>query len=139
MGFMDKLKPLGLLLLRCALALIFIHSGYLKYMHGIAVTKSYMAGLGLPSYVAYIATGLELGGGALLLMGLLTRPVALLLAGEMVVALWKSDLVHGISAVQEYQFAVICGAACFALVTTGAGSASLDAMLFGGRGAKPRG
>jgi putative oxidoreductase len=138
MNFMDKLRPLGLLLLRCALALIFIHSGYLKYMHGITATKGYMESLGLPSYVAYVAIGLELGGGILLLMGLLTRPVALLLAGEMVVALWKSDLVHGISAIQDYQFAAICGAACFALVTTGAGGASLDALLFGGRGAKPK-
>lgn len=133
MGFMDRLKPLGLLLLRGALALIFIHSGYLKYTHGIASTQSYMLSLGIPGYVAYIATWLELGGGVLLLLGLLTRPVAFFLTCEMVVALWKSDLAHGISAVQNYQFAVICGAACFALVTLGAGSASLDALLFRGK------
>ncbi len=137
MNFFDKLRPLGLLLLRCALALIFIYSGYQKYARGIEDVKTYMTGLGLPAYFAYIAIGLELGGGVLLLAWLATRPVALLLAGEMVVALWKSDLVHGITAVREYEFAVICGAACFALVTIGAGSVSLDAMLFGGRsGAK---
>jgi putative oxidoreductase len=133
-NFMDKLRPLGLLLLRCALALIFIYVGYQKYAHGTAGVKAYMSGLGLPAYFAYIAIGLEIGGGVLLLAGLATRPVALLLAGEMVIAIWKAHMAQGITAVPQYQFAMICGAACFALATTGAGSASLDAMLFGGRG-----
>jgi putative oxidoreductase len=138
MGFMDKLRPLGLLLLRCALALIFIWHGYQKYTSGISGVKNYMSGMGLPAYFAYIAIGLEIGGGVLLLAGLATRPVALLLAGEMVVAILKAHMAHGVTAVPQYEFAMICGAACFALVTTGAGSASLDAMMFGGRGAKPK-
>ena len=131
MNFMDRLKPVGLLLLRCALAVVFIYHGYQKYTYGIAAVKAYMTGMGLPSYFAFISIGLEIGGGALLLAGLATRPIAILLAGEMVVAIAKAHLGHGITAVPQYEFAMVCGAACFALATMGAGSASLDAMLFG--------
>jgi putative oxidoreductase len=139
-NFLDRVRPLGLLLLRCALALIFIYNGYQKYVHGIAGVQAYMTGMGLPTFFAYVAIALELGGGVLLLAGLATRPVAILLAGEMVVAVWKAHMGHGISAVPQYEFAMITGAACFALATTGAGSASLDAMLFGRRSvAKQRG
>jgi putative oxidoreductase len=73
MGFMEKLKPLGLLLLRWALAVIFIHSGYLKYTNGIPAVKAYMTSLGLPPYIAYVAIAVELGGGILLALGLATR------------------------------------------------------------------
>ncbi|MFZ0820819.1 MAG: DoxX family protein [Candidatus Acidiferrales bacterium] len=136
---MDRLKPLGLLLLRCALAVIFIWHGYQKYAHGTEGVKAYMSSTGLPSYFAYIAIGLEIGGGVLLLAGLATRPIAILLAGEMVIAIWKAHMGGGIAAVSQYEFAMICGAACFALATTGAGSASLDAMMFGRRsGAKAK-
>ena len=39
----------------------------------------------------YAAGGLELFGGALVMIGLFTRPVAFLLAGQMAIAYW---LVH---------------------------------------------
>jgi putative oxidoreductase len=134
MGFLDKLRPLGLLVLRCALATIFIFHGYQKYTYGIAAVKAYMTSIGLPPWFAFLAIGLELGGGVLLLAGLATRPVALLLFGEMVVAIYSSDLRHGIKAVPSYEFAMITGAACLALATVGAGSISIDGLLFGRRG-----
>jgi putative oxidoreductase len=134
MNFMDKLRPVGLLVLRCALAVIFIFHGYQKYTYGIPAVKAYMTGLGLPPFCAYLAIGLELGGGVLLLAGLATRPVALLLFGEMVVAVYSAHMGHGIKAVPQYEFAMITGAACLALATVGAGSASIDGLLFGGRG-----
>ncbi len=133
MDFLDRLRPLGLLLLRCALTLIFLYHGYLKYSHGIEGVKAYMTGLGNPAFFAYVAIGLELGGGVLLLVGLATRPVALLLAGEMIIAVYTAHMGHGIKAVPQYEFAMITGAACFALATFGAGSISLDALLFGRR------
>ncbi len=139
MDFLDRVRPFGLLVLRCALALIFIYHGYDKYSYGIAAVKAYMTGLGLPAFCAYLAIGLELGGGALLLLGLLTRPVAILFFGEMVVAVYSAHMGHGIKAVPQYEFAMITGAACLALATTGAGSASLDAMLFGRRGGGRKG
>jgi putative oxidoreductase len=131
-SFLDKLRPLSLLLLRCMLGFLFIHYGYPKIAHGITGTERYMAGLGLPSYFAYISVALEVGGGALLILGLATRPVALLLTIEMCVAMWKVDLTHGWGAVDDYRFTLAMGVAAFALATFGAGSISLDSAFFGG-------
>ena len=96
-----------------------------------------MVGVGLPAYFAYIAVALEIGGGVLLALGLATRPVALLLAIEMGVAIWKVHLVNGIKAVPEYQFALALGAAALALASFGAGSISLDHAFFA-RSSTPR-
>jgi putative oxidoreductase len=135
--FLDRLRPFTLLVLRLTLALLFIYYGYPKIAHGISGTEQYMVSLGLPSYFAYISVTLEVGGGALLALGLATRPVALLLAIEMIVAMWKVDMVHGVKAVPEYQFALTMFAATFALASFGAGTLSLDHAFFG-RSSKPR-
>jgi len=79
---------------------------------------------------------LETFGGALLIAGLFTRPAALLLAGEMAVAIWKVHSLHGIMAVKDYEFPLSLFAACFALATVGAGIASLDHAIFGEGGKK---
>jgi len=119
------------------LALLFIYHGYPKIEHGIAGAEQYMVSLGLPAYFAYIAVALEIGGGVLLILGLFTRPVALLLAIEMGMAMWRVDMVHGVRAVPEYQFALALGASALALASFGAGTISMDHAFFGGRG-KPR-
>jgi putative oxidoreductase len=137
MDFLDKLRPFTLLVLRCMLALLFIYHGYPKIEHGIAGTEQYMVSVGLPSYFAYISVALEVGGGVLLVLGLATRPVALLLAIEMGIAMWKVDLTHGVRAVPDYQFPLALGAAALALASFGAGSFSLDHAFFG-RSSKPR-
>lgn len=137
MEFLDKLRPVTLLILRCTLALIFINSGYAKIAHGIAPTERYMTGLGLPAYFAYIAVAVELGGGVLLALGLGTRIVALLMTIQMAIAIWKVDGVNGIRAIQEYQFTLLVCVAALALVSFGAGRLSLDYAFFGG-GSRPR-
>lgn len=139
MGFLDKLRPLTLLVLRCTLGLIFLYHGYPKIAHGIGGTTKYLAELGLPSphYLAYLLVALELGGGALLILGLATRPVALLFTIEMCVALWKVHLANGIMDVHEYEFALLVGAAALALASFGPGSLSLDHTFFSG-GSRPK-
>jgi putative oxidoreductase len=132
-NFMDKLRPLSLLMLRCMLGFLYIHYGYPKIEHGISGAEAYMVSVGLPYYFAFISVALEVGGGALLILGLATRPVALLFAIEMGVAMWKVDLAHGWSAVPDYQFALAMGVAAFALATFGAGQFSLDAAFFSSR------
>jgi len=81
---------------------------------------------------------LECVGGGLLLLGLFTRPAALLLAMEMLIAIWKVKLVHGVFAVNEYQFELALAAACAALATVGAGSLSVDHVMLGESGSKRR-
>jgi uncharacterized membrane protein YphA (DoxX/SURF4 family) len=47
-------------------------------------------------------------------------------------------LVHGVFAVNEYQFELALAAACIALATVGAGSLSVDHVMLGDAGPKRR-
>ncbi|MGR9183311.1 DoxX family protein [Rhizobium leguminosarum] len=74
-------RPYGLAALRIITALLFIEHGTMKLF---AFPAAQMAGP-LPPLMLFAAL-LELIGGILILVGLLTRPIAFLLAGEMAVA-----------------------------------------------------
>jgi putative oxidoreductase len=92
----------------------------------------------LPGYLVGVAGVLETFGGLLFFVGLFTRPVAILLAAEMVIAIWKVKAVHGALVVKDYEFEMILCAACLALATTGAGMISLDALALGESEPKPK-
>jgi putative oxidoreductase len=138
MKTLSSLQPLGLLLLRVALGIIFITHGYPKLAHGAGMQRFFIEH-GLPGYFQYVAGVLELFGGGLLLLGLFTRGAALLLAIEMGVAIWKVHGSRGILAVHEYEFPLVMAMGCLALATIGAGIISVDHPLFGNGGAKSRG
>jgi putative oxidoreductase len=134
---LNALQPIGLLVLRLALGIIFIWHGYPKLtqpngMHGFFVQHS------LPGYFVTVAGVLEVFGGGLLILGFLTRIAALLLAIEMAVAIWKVHSTGGYLALHNYEFPLVLAAACFALATVGAGRASVDYVLYeSGRGPRP--
>jgi putative oxidoreductase len=132
MKSLNALQPLGLLALRIALGIIFFTHGYPKLAHLGAGMQGFFVQHGLPGYFVYISGALEVFGGALLVLGLFTRPAALLLAIEMGVAIWKVHSVKGYLAVHEYEFPLALLTACFALATVGAGKISLDQPLFEG-------
>ncbi len=131
MDFLEKLKPLSLLLLRCALGIIFIFHGFPKLFGQTANWLQAFTRMGFPSYFAYISGTLEFFGGCLLIAGLFTRVVGLLLAVEMAVALWRVHLAQGIYAVKNYEFPLALCVAAFTLATVGAGMISLDHPIFG--------
>ncbi|MDP9146875.1 MAG: DoxX family protein [Acidobacteriota bacterium] len=137
MGRFNALQPLGLLLLRLALGLIFITHGYPKLTHPGAMHGMFVQH-GLPKYFVELAGLIETFGGALLIIGLFTQVAALLLAIEMGVAIWKVHLAGGYLAVHNYEFPLVVGTACFALATIGAGRISIDHTLYASRGARPR-
>ena len=135
MRFLDNLKPLGLLVLRLALGIAFMFHGYPKLISDTPHWLQMFPKMGFPGYYAYIAGVLELFGGGLLVIGLLTRGAALLLAIEMGIALARVHIpAVGIYAVGKYELPLVFGAAALALATTGAGVISFDAFTFeGGR------
>src|ERR1700733_3302156 len=139
---MDKLQPLSLLTLRVILGIIFLYHGYPKLTHTPGNLQAVFVDHGLPPYFVYVSGILETFGGGLLLLGLFTRPSAVLLAIEMCVAIWKVHSVHGYMAVHDYEFPLALAGACFGLATVGAGMLSLDHAIFGGGGrarrARPR-
>lgn len=135
MKSLNVLQPVGLLVLRIALGIIFFSHGYPKVAHLGAGMQDFFIQHGLPGYFVYISGVLEVFGGMLLVLGLFTRAAALALAIEMVVAIWKVHSSHGYLAVHEYEFPLALATACFALSTVGAGLLSVDQPLFerGGR------
>jgi putative oxidoreductase len=138
MRFLNALQPVGLAILRLALALIFIYHGYPKLVRADAGMREFFMQHGFPGYFVGLAGILECIGGGLLLIGLFTRPAALLLAAEMGIAIWRVKMVHGVFAVNEYQFELALAAASAALATVGAGSLSVDHVMLGEGGTKRR-
>ena len=76
----SRTAPYAALLLRLALGLMFLAHGLLKVLvFTPAGTAGYFASIGLPGWLGYVTIVAELGGGALLLLGVAARQVALLL------------------------------------------------------------
>jgi len=133
MRFLERLRPLALLFLRCGLALVFIFHGYPKLFGKTAVFISAFERLGLPGYFVYVAGVIEVLGGLMLLLGLYTPLAALLLVLDMGAAMWKYNFNEGIYAVREYELPLVLGLAALALATTGAGPFSLDHLIYRGK------
>src|SRR5712692_7512597 len=133
MDHLEKLKPLALLLMRCALGIIFIFHGYPKLFGHTANTQQFFSRVGLPPSLVYVVGVLERFGGGLLIIGLFTRLVGLLLTIEMGVAIWKVHLAHGIFSVKDYEFPLSVAVAAFTLAAVGAGVISLDQPIFHSR------
>jgi putative oxidoreductase len=82
---LDRYTPYALAALRIVTALIFMEHGTQKLFGFPASPEGSQ-----PPLLSLRGIGgiMEFGGGLLLLVGLFTRPVAFLLAGEMAVAYW---------------------------------------------------
>lgn len=133
MHHLGKLKPLAQILLRWALAIVFAAHGFPKLFTQRATFQAMFPKMGFPSYFVYIAGSLELFGACLLAVGLFTRLVSLLLAGEMLIVLLRVYWPHGIANVMTYQLEMSLAAAAFMLAVVGAGPISIDRLLFGSK------
>ena len=133
MKSLDALQPVALLALRVAMGIVFFAHGYPKLAHLGGGMQEFFVQHGMPGYFVYVSGALEVFGGVLLLLGLFARPVALLLAIEMGVAIWKVHSAKGYLAVHEYEHPLTLLTACLVLAAVGAGTLSLDRPLFEGR------
>jgi putative oxidoreductase len=123
--------PYLLSVLRIIAAFVFIQFGSGKVL---AIPAAIMPGGGTAplTSLAGIAGSLELVGGALLLLGLFTRPVAFLLAGEMAVAYFMGHFPQGFWPVLNQGTPAILF--CFIwlyISSAGPGPWSLDALRRG--------
>src|SRR5258708_38104613 len=114
MKSLNSLQPLGLLVLRLVLGLVFFSHGYPKLAYSAAGMQGFFVQHGLPGYFVYISGVLEVFGAMLLVLGLFTGAAALLLAIEMVEAIWKVHSPGSYLAVHNYEFplAMLPGGVC---------------------------
>ena len=116
--------PRVLSILRIVAALIFFEHGSQKLL-GFPPTDTPPAFLSL----SWIAGALELVGGALLAVGLFTRPVAFVLSGEMAFAYWLAHAPRSFFPVLNGGDAAILYCFVFLyLAFAGGGPWSVDAM-----------
>jgi putative oxidoreductase len=129
MAFLDRFSPQLLSILRIISALIFMAHGTAKLL-GFPATEMFAeppAMFTLP----WIAGVLELVGGALLAIGLFTRPVAFVLSGEMAAAYWIGHAPQAFYPIQNGGDAAILYCFVFLYIAAaGGGPWSLDNALF---------
>jgi putative oxidoreductase len=135
--YLDRLQPLALLVMRLALGAIMFAHGYQKVL-SLHQTANFMAGLGIPHWLAYVASFTEFLGGLLILAGFFTRPAAFAICIDLSVAIWKARWHNGLTGEHGYEFPLAAAALAFALIFFGAGPISLDHILRGGGGASKR-
>jgi putative oxidoreductase len=118
----------ALVLARVAAAVVFVVFGVGKFSaHASEVASFHKYGLPSPDAFVYAIGVLEIGGGALLLGGLLTRLVALVMAGDMVAAIALSGVKEG--EIISLTLAPAMLAIMVALMWAGPGTRSLDERL----------
>ncbi len=118
--------PIVLSIVRIVAALLFMEHGLIKLFH---FPTSPHAPDPLPPPII-LAGWLETVGGALLALGLFTRPVAFVLSGEMAVAYWMVHFPQSFyPSVNGGETAILYCFLFFYLAFAGGGPLSLDASV----------
>jgi putative oxidoreductase len=123
----DRLQPYLLSLFRLVTGLIFVHYGVAKLFKfpPVEIFEDVT-----PLSLWGVAGMIELVFGGLLMLGLLTRPAAFILSGEMAFAYFLEHLPHSFYPIlNEGALAIILCFGCLFLAAAGGGPISLDALI----------
>lgn len=126
-------SDLALLVLRLAVGVTFLLHGYPKVAGGVPGFAGFLANLQFPApgLLAWGVALLEFLGGLALILGLFTRPVAVLFALEMLVTTLRVKVPRGVGFIgvntTGWELDVLLLASAVALALLGPGSWSLDA------------
>jgi putative oxidoreductase len=143
-----RMAALAPLVVRIIVGVIMFAHGLMKLERGPAMFGQGLAEMGVPgpAFMAYVVTFTELVGGALLVLGLLSRFAALALTIDLIVAILLVKLEVGLIAPRgsggsgaELDLALIAG--FLAILLAGPGPIALDRVLGlerSARGAIPR-
>ncbi|WP_299090653.1 DoxX family protein [uncultured Metabacillus sp.] len=121
-----KSFEIGSLILRVYLGLAFFIHGFAKYQGGVENTAGWFESMGIPGFMAYMVTAIEIVGGLLLIAGLGTRYITPLFFIIMIVVILKVKLSEGFSA---YELDITYAAIALFLFLNSKSSFSLDAKL----------
>ena len=140
--------PGSVWLIRLAIAIVFVSEGIQKFMFPAALGAGRFAKIGIPApdLMGPFIGVVEIGCGALILVGLFARPAALLLVADMTVAILSTKVPiligHGFwgfaapagksglwGMLHEARTDLSMWLACLFLFLVGAGARSVDARL----------
>lgn len=126
---LTRLQPGALSLFRFITGLLLLQYGIAKILKFPAVPM-----FANPPPLIMTAGMIELVGGALLLLGLFTRPVAFILAGQMAAAYFLGHMFRGadpvfLPLINGGTAAILFCFACLYLAIAGGGPISLDARM----------
>jgi putative oxidoreductase len=123
-------------LLRIVAGLLFVEHGTSKVLGfppAPAMPAAAHASSSMPAYMhmlSHLSGPIELIGGALFTLGLLTRPVAFIISGEMAVAYFTAHFPHGFfPLLNKGELAVLYCFVFFYFVFAGGGPLALDAVF----------
>ena len=130
-------ETLATLALRVPVGIIFMAHGAQKLFgwfggYGLTATGNWMESIGLAPGIlmAFLAGSGEFFGGLFILLGLLTRPAAAVLAITMIVAIFTVHFANGLfMANNGYEFGLALLAASVSLMLSGSGKLSADKMI----------
>jgi putative oxidoreductase len=125
-------QGLAIALLRIVTGIVFLAHGYQKlFTMGISGVQGGFTKMGvpMPTVTAVLVTFLEFFGGIGLVIGLLTRLIALGLAIDMLGAMVFVHFANGFFLPKGYEFVLMLMVASLTLVVGGPGRFSVDDML----------
>lgn len=125
----------GLLIVRLILGFVIFAHGAQKVLgvwggNGLEGTVGWMSSMGIPAFMAYLSAFTEFIGGILMMLGLITRPVALAVCINMLVAVLTVHLKNGFLGQGGMEFALTLALLALAILIAGPGKYSLDQKLF---------
>jgi putative oxidoreductase len=127
-----KLSPIGLLIGRVVLGVVFIAHGWQKFNeNGMEATAQGFEGLGIPAPTlsAYFTVGAEIIGGAMLILGALLPLAGLALTVVMLGAMFYVHMDGGFfSRDGGYEYVLLLAAVSLAIGFSGGGALAVDSM-----------
>jgi len=133
-GIYEKLAPFSWLMVRVVAGALLIPHGYAKLFTpgAVAGTADFMNSLGLAPGIfwAWLVALLEFFGGIMLVVGFLTRPIAAMVAGFMLVAAFYVHIGAGFFWTDGgFEYPLMWGVVALAILIRGGGGYSLDRAL----------
>jgi len=132
---MDRAKQVTYFLLRVVAGLLFFQVGSMKLLGWFGGMPGHPGSTAPLMSQMGIGGVLEFFGGLAIMLGLLTRPIAFILSGEMAVAYWQFHAPHGAWPILNHgEPAVLFCFIFLYMAARGGGDWSLDALLRRQRG-----
>ena len=126
----ERAKHIAVFLLRVVSGLLFLQAGGMKILDWFGGVPAQHGGHPAMLSQTWIGGMLELYGGAAMLLGLFTQPVAFLLSGEMAVAYFQFHQPRGVWPMQNHGEPAVLFCFIFLLFAAyGGGDWSVDALL----------